>query len=148
MHRGAIYALLAAALFGASTPFAKALLGDVNPIVLAGLLYAGSGVGLAMVQALRISLIHTARSIGWPAGRGWGWLAAAIFFGGVLGPVLLMLGLAVTSASATSLLLNLESAFTALIAWMLFRENFDRRIAAGMAEIFAGGAVLVIGFAH
>ena len=50
MHQGVIYALLAAALFGASTPFAKVLLGDVHPVVLAGLLYAGSGVGLAIVQ--------------------------------------------------------------------------------------------------
>jgi drug/metabolite transporter (DMT)-like permease len=140
-----IYALLAAALFGASTPFAKTLLGDVHPVVLAGLLYAGSGVGLAIVQVLRVYVIHRTRPIVWPAGRDWGWLAAAIFFGGVLGPVLLMLGLAVTSASATSLLLNLESAFTALIAWILFRENFDRRIAAGMAAIFAGGVVLSIG---
>ena len=140
-----IYALLAAALFGASTPFAKTLLGDVHPVVLAGLLYAGSGAGLAIVQILRIALMNRTRTIVWPAGRDWGWLAAAIFFGGVLGPVLLMLGLAVTSASATSLLLNLESAFTALIAWILFRENFDRRIAAGMAAIFAGGVVLSIG---
>jgi drug/metabolite transporter (DMT)-like permease len=145
VHQGVIYALLAAALFGASTPFAKTLLGDVHPVVLAGLLYAGSGVGLAIVQVLRVYLIHRTRTIVWPAGRDWGWLAAAIFFGGVLGPVLLMLGLAVTSASATSLLLNLESAFTALIAWILFRENFDRRIAAGMAAIFAGGVVLSIG---
>src|ERR1700720_3232707 len=110
MHQGAIYALLAAALFGASTPFAKTLLGDVHPVVLAGLLYAGSGVGLAIVHAVRVSLVHTKHSIAWPAGRDWVWLAAAIFFGGVLGPVLLMLGLAVTSASTTSLLLNLESA--------------------------------------
>ena len=68
-----------------------------------------------------------------------GGLLSAIGFGGIVGPVLLLLGLATTSASTTSLLLNLESAFTALLAWFLFRENFDKRIAFGMAVIFAGG---------
>src|SRR5436309_11962082 len=142
MHQGVIYALLAAALFGASTPFAKALLGDVHPVVLAGLLYAGSGAGLAIVQVLRFSFIQRTEPIAWPSHEDWGWLAAAILSGGILGPVLLMFGLATTAASTTSLLLNLESAFTALLAWFVFRENFDRRIAAGMAAILAGGVVL------
>ncbi len=148
MPQGVIYALLAAALFGASTPLAKALLGEVDPIVLAGLLYAGSGAGLAIVQLLRIAFIQRAEAIAWPSRRDWGWLAAAILSGGVLGPVLLMSGLATTAASTTSLLLNLESAFTALLAWFLFRENFDRRIAAGMAAILAGGIVLSVGPGH
>jgi len=145
MHRGVIYALLAAAFFGASTPFAKALLGEVHPIVLAGLLYAGSGIGLAIVQIFRVSFVRKAEPVAWPSRRDWAWLAAAIFFGGILGPVLLMYGLATTAASSTSLLLNLESAFTALLAWFLFRENFDRRIAWGMAALFAGGVVLSVG---
>src|SRR5438105_6766818 len=145
MHQGVIYALLAAALFGASTPFAKALLGDIHPIVLAGLLYAGSGVGLAITQVLRFSFIQRAESIAWPLRQDWGWLAAAILSGGILGPVLLMFGLATTAASTTSLLLNLESAFTALLAWFLFRENFDRRIALGMAAILAGSVMLSVG---
>ena len=144
MHPGVIYALLAAAFFGASTPFAKALLVDVHPIVLAGLLYAGSGIGLAIVQILRVSFVRKTEPVAWPSRRDWGWLAAAIFFGGILGPVLLMYGLATTAASVASLLLNLESAFTALLAWFLFRENFDRRIAAGMAAILAGGVVLSV----
>ena len=148
MHQGVIYALLAAALFGASTPFAKALLGDVHPIVLAGLLYAGSGAGLAIVQVLRFSVIQRTEPIAWPSHEDWGWLAAAILSGGILGPVLLMFGLATTAASTTSLLLNLESAFTALLAWFVFRENFDRRIAAGMAAILAGGVVLSVGPGH
>jgi len=148
MHQGVIYALLAAALFGASTPFAKALLGDIHPIVLAGLLYAGSGVGLAITQVLRFSIIQRAEPIAWPLRGDWGWLAAAILSGGILGPILLMFGLASTAASTTSLLLNLESAFTALLAWFLFRENFDRRIAAGMAAILAGGVVLSVGPGH
>src|SRR6266568_2352416 len=112
MHQGVIYALLAAALFGASTPFAKALLGDVHPVVLAGLLYAGSGAGLAIVQVLRFSFIQRTEPIAWPSREDWGWLAAAILSGGILGPILLMF--------TTSLLLNLESAFTALLEWFLF----------------------------
>src|SRR5262249_10516123 len=62
--------------------------------------------------------------------------------GGVIGPVLLMYGLAITPASSASLLLNLEGVFTALLAWFVFKENFDRRIALGMAAITAGGLLL------
>ena len=148
MHQGVIYALLAAALFGASTPLAKALLGDVHPIVLAGLLYAGSGAGLAIVEVLRFFFVQRTKPIAWPSRGDWGWLAAAILSGGIVGPILLMFGLATTAASTTSLLLNLESAFTALLAWFLFRENFDRRIAIGMAAILAGGVVLSVGLGH
>jgi drug/metabolite transporter (DMT)-like permease len=70
------------------------------------------------------------------------WLAGATFFGGVLGPVLLMLGLTTTPASTASLLLNLEGVFTALLAWFAFKENFDRRIFLGMVVIVAGGVLL------
>src|SRR5437762_4569003 len=147
MHRGVTYALLAAALFGVTTPLAKGLLGEVHPIVLAGLLYAGSGAGLAIVHGLRVTVIH-AEPVAWPSRQEWSWLAAAICFGGVLGPVLLMFGFATTSASITSLLLNLESAFTALLAWFLFRENFDRRIAVGMATILAASVLLSVGIAQ
>lgn len=70
------------------------------------------------------------------------WLAGAVVTGGVIGPVLLMWGLARTPASTSSLLLNLEGVFTALIAWFAFRENVDRRIAWGMFVIVAGGGLL------
>ena len=145
MYQGAIYALLAAILFGASTPLSKALLGDMSPITLAGLLYAGSGTGLAIVQLLRTSVIPKAAPVVWPSRGEWAWLSAAILFGGIFGPILLMSGLVTTPASAASLLLNLESALTAGLAWFVFRENFDRRIACGMAAIVAGSVVLSIG---
>jgi drug/metabolite transporter (DMT)-like permease len=70
------------------------------------------------------------------------WLAGAVLFGGVLGPVLLMAGLALSQAATASLLLTLEGVATALIAWFVFHENFDRRIALGMASIAIGAAVL------
>lgn len=129
-------ALLSAALFGASTPLAKALLGTLDPWLLAGLLYAGSGLGLTIFA--RAS--HRPRVALGPGE--WRWLAGAVALGGIAGPVLLMLGLARASASAASLLLNAEGVLTALIAWFVFRENFDRRIALGMLAIIAGAVVL------
>ena len=135
-----VTALLSAVLFGVSAPFAKLLLRAASPQLLAGLLYAGSGLGLLVVW-----LVGRRRSTSneTPLTRhDVPWLAGAIVMGGVLGPVLLMTGLARTPASAASLLLNLEGVFTALLAWFVFRENFDRRIALGMAAILAGGVVL------
>ena len=142
MQRGVICGLASAALFGLSTPLAKRLLGSVDPLLLAGLLYAGSGVGLSIVLAVRRLVPRTGVVIGLPTGFEWWWLACAIFFGGIAGPVALMYGLLTTPASSASLLLNLEAVFTALLAWFLFRENFDRRIALGMGVIVAGGLVL------
>ncbi len=143
LPKGVGSALLAAVLFGASTPVAKFLLGEVAPVLLAGLFYAGSGVGLAIVLALRQRAAgRDAATWVWPPSADWRWLAGAIGFGGIAGPILLMLGLSSTPASASALLLNLEAVFTALLAWAVFRENFDRRIAAGMALIVVGGVIL------
>ena len=136
---GIAAALLAAGLFGLGTPLAKVLLDRVDPWMLAALLYLGSGAGLALARlATRTSGARLAHG-------DWPWLAGAVFFGGVAGPVLLMAGLARMSAADVSLLLNAESVFTALIAWFVFRENFDRRIALGMLAIVAGAALLAWG---
>ena len=134
-------ALAAAALFGASTPAAKMLGAELHPFALAGLLYAGSGIGITLwILARHLADRRPIRlgiaSVDLP------WLAGSVLTGGVLAPGLLMLGLVTTQATVASLLLNLESVFTALIAWFVFRENFDRRIALGMALITAGGVVL------
>ena len=138
-RRGVVFAVGAAALFGVSTPFAKLLLGGLPPVLLAGLLYLGSGIGLTLLRAVR--RLQGAPSV--PLLRSdLPWLAGAVLFGGVLGPVLLMWGLRATPASAAALLLNLEGVFTALLAWFVFRENVDRRIALGMASIVAGGVAL------
>lgn len=135
-----LYALAAAALFGISAPFAKALLRGSSPELLAGLLYLGSGIGLSIVAALRRGDRDATEA---PLSRrDLPWLAAAIAFGGVIGPVLLMIGLTRTPASSASLLLNTEGVFTALLAWIVFRENVDKRIALGMLAIIAGGVVL------
>jgi drug/metabolite transporter (DMT)-like permease len=140
MKQSIAYALSAALLFGASTPAAKILAGELPAYLLAGLLYAGSGLGLSAWLALR--RLRGPLPAMLPRRADLPWLAGAVLAGGVAGPVLLMLGLALTPAATTSLLLNLEGAFTALIAWFAFRENFDRRIALGLALILAGGALL------
>ncbi len=129
-------ALAAALLFGASTPLAKQLLRETSPVLLAGLLYLGSGVGLSIARLLRDRRWRTPVL----ARREWLWLLLAIGFGGVLGPLLLMLGLERTPAASASLLLNLEAVLTALLAWIVFRENTDRRVVLGMALIVAGAA--------
>lgn len=143
MNRHAVLlALLSAALFGVSTPVAKALLGSVHPAVLAGLLYCGAGLGVGALRRLAPPLVG-AGAAEVPLGRrDWPWLAGAIVAGGIVGPLLLMLGLARTEAAAASLLLTLEGVATALLAWYAFHENFDRRIALGMACLVAGAVVL------
>jgi len=135
-------ALLAALLFGASTPLAKLLVVDTSPILLAGLLYAGSGLGLGTWLLLRRYRGATTGAEAPLQRADVPWLAGAVLFGGVIGPVLLMVGLVNTPASSASLLLNLESVLTALLAWIVFRENVDVRIFLGMMAIVAGGALL------
>jgi len=143
-HNAAFTALLAAALFGATTPLAKTLLGTLSPFMVAGLFYLGSGVGLAigiLVQRLRRTTAERRNEsqiqvVEVP------WLLGAIAAGGVAGPALLMLGLTTTSAATSSLLLNLEGVFTAVIAWVVFRENVDVQVFLGMVAIVAGGVLL------
>src|SRR5581483_1250278 len=139
---GVAYALAAAALFGASTPFAKLLVGRIDPVLLASLLYFGSGAGLTLwMLASRLVRRGATREAALTRAD-LPWLAGAILCGGVAGPALLMVGLTNTPASTASLLLNLEGVLTALLAWFVFRENFDRRIALGMLAITAGSALL------
>ena len=140
--RGVTAALFAAALFGASTPFNKLFLERIDPLLLAGILYLGSGIGLAAWIGLRRLLAKSQSREARLQRRDLPWLTAAILAGGVIAPVLLMLGLTVTSASSASLLLNLEGVLTALLAWFVFKENFDRRIFAGMVAILLGGVLL------
>ena len=141
-HRGSplaqTAALASAVLFGATTPIAKQLLTGVSPLMLAGLLYLGSGVGVSLVWLVRggartpIGLFRTE----------WIWLAAATLAGGIVAPVLLMTGLRRLDAAQASLLLNLETVFTGLLAWIAFREATSARMVAGFLAIVAGGTLL------
>ncbi|GAA2017380.1 DMT family transporter [Nakamurella flavida] len=137
-HPGVQAALVAAVLFGAGTPLAKQLLGAVDPWLLAGLLYTGSGIGLGLYRVVRRSpQVRLTRAERWP-------LAGAVVAGGMLAPVLLMVGLTQLPATGASLLLNAEGVFTAVLAWVVFRENVDRRVALGMLLIVAGAVVLTV----
>lgn len=143
MNKGVIYALLAAALFGISTPFAKTMVADIAPVMLAGVLYMSSGLGLLLIFILRSVIFRNQQDQFVPLTRpDFPWLAGAILTGGVAGPVLLMMGLTLTPASTTSLLLNLEGVLTALLAWFVFKENFDQRIFLGMLLIVVAGVLL------
>lgn len=132
----ALWAIGAALLFGLTTPIAKVL--QLPPFELAGLLYLGAGAGLCAIR--------------WIRDRRWApsglrrqdlkWLSGSIFFGGIVAPVCLMIGLSRATAATASLLLNFESLFTALLAWFAFKEHAGRRVVVGMLSVFAGGIVL------
>lgn len=140
--QGAFLGLTAAFLFGCSMPLAKVLLGAVQPFLLAGLFYLGSGLGLTLwlgfkkTQGAAASQQAPLRKADLP------WLAAAIFFGGISAELLLMFGLQKTSASAASLLLNLEGAFSAMIAWIVFKEHANVHVVCGMLAITSGAMLL------
>src|SRR5512145_2521965 len=131
---GPALALAAAVLFGLSAPAAKLLVGAIDPWLLAGLLYLGSGIGLGLYRLTR-GLLGRPTPEAPVSGQDLHWLGAAIVLGGVVGPVFLTYGLATGTATQSSLLLNLEGVFTALLAWSFFREPFSARIATGMAFI-------------
>jgi drug/metabolite transporter (DMT)-like permease len=141
--KGAFCGLGAAVLFGSSMPLAKTLLSDIQPFLLAGLFYLGSGLGLGAWYTLsarsRSAAEAPLRKADLP------WLVCAILFGGILAELLLMFGLQRTTASEASLLLNLEGAFSALIAWVIFKENANARVLAGMVLLTGGAMLLSVG---
>ncbi len=125
-------------LFGVTTPLAKEILATTHPLLVAGLLYLGSGLGLAfwVVIADRGRISTGLSRSDWP------WLASVIATGGIAAPALLMYGLTKADAASTSLLLNLEVVLTALIAWIIFREATSSRIVVGFGAILAGSLLL------
>ena len=139
--RPIILALIAALLFGLSTPAAKILLDTTDPWLLAGLFYLGSGLGLGGLRVILLLIGRAPRDAPLRR-RDVPWLTGAILTGGIVGPVFLMFGLAGGSASQAALLLNLEGVLTAALAWLVFQEHVDARIALGMALITGGALVL------
>jgi drug/metabolite transporter (DMT)-like permease len=142
MHGGPVLALAAAASFGGTTAAAKALLGDVEPFMLAGLLYLGAGLGMAVIVASRKILKRESESAASLGRADLPWLTGAVVFGGILAPLLLMWGLLRTPASSASLLLNMEGVFTVLLAWLALRENVGPRVLLGVMAILGGSALL------
>lgn len=135
--RGAALGLAAAALFGVSAPLAKVLLGEISPVLLAGLLYVGAAMGLWLHRGFsRPTKEATLGPRDAPK------LAAVVLSGGVLGPVLMLLGLGRVTALTGSLLLNLEAPFTVMLAVLVFREHLGRYAAVAVALILSGAVVL------
>jgi len=130
--RAVMLVLAAALLFGASSPFSKLLLGNFDPIVLAGFLYLGSGVSAWLLFILKGGA-KTQSSEARLTRSDLPWLAGAVVAGGVIAPILQMLGLAQTPASTASLLLNFEAVATTLLAVWLFKESVGRRILLAMS---------------
>jgi drug/metabolite transporter (DMT)-like permease len=133
-------AVLSAALFGAATPASKLLLDVFTPFQLAGLLYLGAAIGVAPTAWRGGRLGLPAR--GDPLNRSR--LLGAVVFGGIAGPVLLLLGLRSAQAASVSLWLNFELAATALLGVLVFREHVGRLGWAGVAAAFAGAAILAL----
>ncbi|WP_291517068.1 DMT family transporter [Acidovorax sp.] len=133
--RGGLLALLAAALFGLSTPLVQLWGRGVGPFTTAGLLYGGAGLVALFLRRPKDREAQLQRS---DAGR----LLAMALFGAVIGPVALVWGLQRTSGTSASLMLTLEALFTALLAWRLYSETVDRRVVLAMASLMAGGVVL------
>jgi len=134
--------LAAAVLFGAAAPASKILLGNCDPLSLASLLYLGSGLGLAGWLMARKALTAAPRHTSALRGKDWFVMSGAVLAGGVAAPFLFMVALSLSPASTVSLILNLEMVFTAVLAWLLFREGFELRVALGLAAVAGGCLVL------
>ncbi|MEO7434261.1 MAG: EamA family transporter, partial [Candidatus Binatia bacterium] len=137
--RGAFCGIAAAGLFGLSAPVAKLLLPESGPLMLAGLLYLGAGVALSLVLSARHGESPGEAPLTWSDAPLLGTIVAT---GGVLGPVLMLVGLTRVSGVAGSLLLNLEAPFTILVAVGVFREHLGRRERLGVAVIVVGSVLL------
>jgi len=136
---GVLAALASAVLFGVTTPFAKQLLSGTQPLLIAGLLYLGSGVGVGAMRWVQ----DRGSSPAGLKGRDWVWLALSTLVGGVIAPAFLMTGLVHADAASASLLLNLEVVFTAILAWVVFKEPAGSRVVLGLCAVFGGGLILV-----
>jgi len=140
--RGAIFGIVAAMLFGLSAPVSKRLLLDLPPLLLASLLYLGAGIGLVAAAPFAPRRERREAPV---RGEDVPLLAGIIVTGGILGPLLMLLGLQRVSGVAGSLLLNLEAVFTMLVAVVVFREHLSRRELGGASLIV--GAAAVLGYA-
>ena len=135
--RGGLLALLAAALFGASTPLVQRLGVGLGPFSTAALLYAGAALVGALLRQppqreARVSRADAPR------------LLLVALFGAVVGPVAMAWGLQRTSGAGASLMLTLEAVFTAVLAWRLYGETMDRRVWLAVLLLMAGGATLIV----
>ena len=137
-----IYIFVSAALFGISPPLAKLLVQDIPPVALAGLLYLGAFMGLSLYSIIKgIVSNESVRSINLKKGD-YPWLFGAVVSGGIIAPICLMLGLSQISGFTTSLLLNLEGIFTAVIAVIFFDEKAAKRLWLALMCMTVAGVFL------
>jgi len=136
-----VYIVISAALFGISAPVSKLLISDISPVAMAGLLYLGAFLGLA---AFRLSPLGGDEEETALKRSEVPYLAGSIVAGGVIAPILLMMGIASVTGIASSLLLNLEGVATALIAWLAFKEAVGRRTWTALALMTAAGVLLAL----
>ena len=142
MLSGQLLAILSAALFGVSPVFCKLLIGDMSPALLAGLLYLGSGIGLQLLllvqrrnlmrELKRLSPRHRLKLLG------------AVLSGGVIAPLCLTYGIKYGTASEVTLLLNLETVATTVIAWLIFKEHIGPRLWTGKVLILMAACIAVL----
>lgn len=142
MKSGALLSLLSAALFGVSPVLAKLVIGDMSPILLAGLLYLGSGIGLQIY--LFVQRKDTISELKLLSNKNRFKLLGTIIAGGILAPLCLAYGIKLGSAFEVSLLLNLETVATTLIAWLIFREHVGREVWLGKILLVIGGIFITI----
>lgn len=135
--RGGMLALMAAALFGISTPLVQRLGVGLGAFSTAALLYGGAALVGAFSRRPKEQEARVRHS---DAVR----LLAMAIFGAAIGPVALAWGLQRTSGASASLMLTLEALFTAILAWRLYGESMDRRVWLAMLLLLAGGMALVL----
>lgn len=136
-----IYGIIAAALFGASAPFSKYLLGNITPIQLAGLLYLGSGLSLFGVKLIQ-SMLHLNQNAAKLGKSDLPWLFGSVISGGILAPIALMIGLSFTPAATASILLNFEAASTVVIAGLFFHEQIGKKIIVAVVLLTTASLIL------
>lgn len=134
-----LLALLSAALFGASAPAGKAVIGSFTPFQLAGLLYLGAALGSLPVVVRQhrgkpFSVPKSARSK----------LLGALICGGMAAPAY-MFSLTLAPASTVSMYLCLESPFTALLAALFFKEHIGKLGILGVLGTTAAAILLSAG---
>ncbi len=135
--RGGLLAMLAAILFGVSTPLVQRAGAGVGAFTTAALLYVGAAIVGAFSRQPASKEAQLVR-------RDFPRLLSMAAFGAVLGPVALAWGLQHTGGTGASLMLTLEALFTALLARGLYGETMDRRVWAAMLLLLAGGIALVL----
>lgn len=121
--KAVLYAILAAALYAMNAPFSKILLEDIQPTMMAGLLYTGAGIGMLIIHLIgssrgneeRLSRKELPYTIG-------------MVLLDIAAPILMMSGLRLTNAANASLLNNFEIVATSLIALLVFREGISPRL--------------------